>query len=59
MVPIMTSSNDHMRTSDLLLHKPAVLSDGCRSCLVLVNGFPGTGKTTVAKRLSLHFRAPL
>jgi predicted kinase len=55
----MTSSNDDTRASDSLVDKPTALSDGCRSCLVLVNGFPATGKTTVAKRLSQYFGVPL
>jgi predicted kinase len=35
------------------------VSEGWGPCLVLVNRFPGTGKTTVATRLSQHFRVPL
>ncbi len=54
----MTSSGEGRR-SEPLVDKPQAFSDGSRPCLVLVNGFPGTGKTTVATQLSRYFRLPL
>lgn len=54
----MMSGNDERR-SEQQVDGNGPSSGPCRPCLVLVNGFPGTGKTTVAKRLSQHFGFPL
>jgi predicted kinase len=56
--PDMTTSGER-RLSESPVDKPQASSGESRPCLVLVNGFPGTGKTTVASRLSRHFRLPL
>jgi predicted kinase len=54
----MRRSEDQGESQSLIeANKPRVGPP--RPYLVLVNGFPGTGKTTVGKQLSQHLRVPL
>jgi adenylylsulfate kinase-like enzyme len=54
----MTRSDDQGESQSLIeANRPNVGPP--RPYLVLVNGFPGSGKTTVGKQLSQHLRVPL